>query len=215
VGLGIGLALAFLHWGLGPLLPTLPKAALLVAAMSLVSGGLHIDGLADSFDGFMSARPREKALEIMRDSRMGAMGAFAMVCVMMVKFSSLAAMDGDVPAWAMLLAAVAGRSAMSLAILFFPYIRAEGLGSAFDGRVGWGTVATALAFTALVGGFTGFLGLTLAGYFMGLVMLAWTLAFGLYCKRRIGGMTGDTYGALCETMEALCLLIVAGYVYGG
>ena len=215
VGLLIGVFLALLYWGLKPLAPGLPVAVLLVAAMSMVSGGLHIDGLADTADGFMSGKPSQGVLEIMKDSRMGPMGGFVMLCVLMLKITSLAVMDGDVPAFALALAAVAGRSAMSLAIVFFPYVRPGGLGAAFDGRAGWGTALVALLFTGVIGAAAGFITLTKAGYFMWAVTLAWTVVFGLYCRRRIGGMTGDTYGALCETTEALCLLIVAGYIYGG
>ncbi|MDH5510977.1 MAG: adenosylcobinamide-GDP ribazoletransferase [Nitrospinota bacterium] len=215
VGLGIGLVLAFMFRQMVDLAPPLPLFAILVVAMSMVSGGLHMDGLADSFDGFMSARPREQALEIMRDSRMGAMGGLAMMSVLLIKFSSLAVMDGNVPALALVMAAVAGRGAMSLAIAFFPYVRAEGLGAPLAGRAGWGTVMMALSVTALAGFYYGMYGLTGAGYYMWVIMLAWTMVFGLYCRRRIGGMTGDTYGALCETTEALALFIVAGHVYGG
>ncbi|MDH5638143.1 MAG: adenosylcobinamide-GDP ribazoletransferase [Nitrospinota bacterium] len=215
VGLGIGMALAFMFRQMTDLAPPLPIFAILVVAMSMISGGLHMDGLADSFDGFMSARPREQALEIMRDSRMGAMGGLAMMSVLLIKFSSLAVMDGNVPALALVMAAVAGRGAMSLAIVIFPYVRAEGLGAPLSGRAGWGTVVMALLITGLAGVYTGFSGLTGAGYYMWAIMLVWTVVFGLYCRRRIGGMTGDTYGALCETTEALALFIVAGHVYGG
>ena len=215
VGLGIGVALAFMFRQMTDLVPHLPLVAILVVAMSMVSGGLHMDGLADSFDGFMSARPREQALEIMRDSRMGAVGGLAMMSVLLVKFSSLAVMDGNAPALALGLAAVAGRGAMSLAIVFFPYVRVEGLGAPLRGRAGWGTVVMALSITGLAGLYTGIYGLTAVGYYMWAIMLGWTALFGYYCKWKLGGMTGDTYGALCETMEALTLLLVAGYVYGG
>jgi len=215
VGLGIGLGLLFIFRQGAEIIPPLPLFAILVVVMSMVSGGLHMDGLADSFDGFMSARPREQALEIMRDSRMGAMGGLAMISVMLIKFSSLAVMDGNVPALALMMAAVAGRSVLSLSIVFFPYVRTEGLGAPLAGRAGWGTVVMALLVTGLAGGWAGFSGLTGAGYYMWAIMLAWTLIFGLYCRWRIGGMTGDTYGALCETMEAMALLVVAVHVYGG
>ena len=214
IGLGIGAFLAAMYWLIGATLPLLPKTALLVAAMALVSGGLHMDGLADTFDGLMSHKPRERALEIMRDSRLGAMGGLAMALVLLTKFSCLAAMDGDVTAWALLLAATAGRSAMSLAIVSFPYARAEGLGAPMAGRAGWGTAASALLVTGLAGAVTGLIVLTIAGFFMWAAMALWTAMFGFYCKRRLGGMTGDTYGALCETTETLVLLIVAGYIYG-
>ena len=83
-----------------------------VVLLIAVSGGLHIDGLADTADGFFSSRPRERILEIMRDSRTGPMGVAAIVCEVALKIALIASLSGPSRAWVLLLTPVAGRSAL-------------------------------------------------------------------------------------------------------
>src|SRR5208283_4809952 len=85
VGLLIGLGAAAVAACAARWLPAGPAAGLVIVALLAVSGGLHMDGLSDSADGLLSARPRERALEIMRDSHVGAMGVIAIVCVLLLK----------------------------------------------------------------------------------------------------------------------------------
>ena len=93
VGLLFGVAAGLLARVLEYALPPAPAAVLLVIVLALLTGGLHVDGLADTADGFFSSRPKERILEIMRDSRTGAMGAAAVVCVLLLKCSALAALS--------------------------------------------------------------------------------------------------------------------------
>src|SRR5512136_2286178 len=81
VGLLIGIIVAAFDYFIGIILPPFPASVITVIAMTGISGGLHMDGLADTADGFFSSRPREKVLEIMRDSRIGVMGVIAVVFV--------------------------------------------------------------------------------------------------------------------------------------
>ena len=87
VGLLIGIIIAAFDHVMGLIFPPLPANVMTVIAMTVISGGLHMDGLADTADGFFSARPRERVLEIMRDSRTGVMGVLAVVFVIVLKVS--------------------------------------------------------------------------------------------------------------------------------
>ncbi|MBC8078254.1 MAG: adenosylcobinamide-GDP ribazoletransferase, partial [Chloroflexales bacterium] len=107
------------------------RAALVVVAAGVITGGLHLDGLSDTFDGVMSWRPTERKLEIMKDSRIGAMGALALVAVLLLKVVFLGAAGSE---WwrAALLAPVLGRWADCYGIFFFPAARGGGLGRTFN-----------------------------------------------------------------------------------
>lgn len=209
VGLLIGGAMGLLTLGLREVLPPLPLAAMLVAAMVLVSRGLHLEGLADTADGFLSSRPRAQILEIMKDSRAGAMGVIAVVLVLLAKFSLVASV---VPAhlWRIvILAPLVGRCAHVLTMAALPYARAEGgLATVFAAALGgrrrrlglslW-AVALPVAAGALL---LGWLGVVAA-----LAAFAAIAAFDLLCRRKIGGYTGDTLGAVCELAELAPLLV--------
>jgi adenosylcobinamide-GDP ribazoletransferase len=203
-GILIGGMLLAIGTGAGWLWPEIARAGLLVVAWAVLSGGLHLDGLSDSFDAIMSWRSRERKLEIMRDSRIGAMGTLAIVSVLLLKFAFLA---GAGAAWwqAILVAPILGRWVMVYAILRFPSARNEGLGHAVRGRIGWGAFgvgsAATILYTGLIGGLPGLVA----------VVLAWAAAelIGRWWTRDLGGLTGDTYGALCELIEVVVLATVS------
>lgn len=186
-------------WGWGDLV----RAALIVVAWGVITGGLHLDGLSDTFDAVMSWRPRERKLEIMKDSRIGAMGALALVAVLLLKVAFLGAAGA---AWwqAALLAPVLGRWADIYGIFWFPAAREGGLGRTFNAQVQRrdfvvATVGAALL-AALVAGWTGLLALLLVWGCAHLLARWWT--------RDLGGLTGDTYGALCEIGEVVALAVL-------
>jgi adenosylcobinamide-GDP ribazoletransferase len=190
---GLGAAIGEL-WGDGV------RAVGLVVAWGVITAGLHLDGLSDTFDGVMSWRPRERKLEIMRDSRIGAMGALALAAVLGLKVALLAAAG---PSWvaAVLIAPVLGRWADVYGIVVFPPAREGGLGKTFQSMLGPRafTVATltALGAALLVAGPRGVVALLLVWLAVHLVGRWWT--------RDLGGLTGDTYGALCEIGEVVAL----------
>ena len=212
VGLLIGVAVAFFDLGLGLLLPPLLASVLVVIALLVASGGLHLDGLADTADGFLSSRPRERILEIMKDSRSGPMAVAAVVCVLSLKMTALA----EVPAaWrfgAIVLMAMAGRCALVLQLTVLPYARKEGgLAAVFQKTRGAWRLLWALAL--LVGAAwlaLGPAGLAAAG---GALLVA--LLFCLYAWRKIGGLTGDTLGAVCELAETTPALVLVAWTHGG
>lgn len=212
VGLAIGLAAAGLDFFLTRVLPPGPAAALTVAAMAAVSGGLHMDGLSDTADGFMSgAGRRERILEIMSDSRAGPMGVLAVVLAVALKVTALGAIEGAARWQAVALAPLAGRCLVAFAMSALPYVKKEGLGAAFREAGTARNAAWAALFFILAAA-------ALGGWMGGAILAACAAAAGALCAvsmRMIGGMTGDVYGAVCETAETAALLAAAAWIYGG
>jgi len=222
----VGAALGAAAWGLDLLLAhifdPLVRAGLLLAFLSFITGGMHLDGLADTCDGLFSRAGRERALEIMRDSRIGALGAAGLIIALLLKFSLLASLTGPLRAPALFLMPIAGRQAMTLAMAVFPPARpGSGLGGAFTQHAGrralvaspclW-AAALALAW-AILG-----IGSPAGVATWGLAFLACGVAIALACgagvaataAHRLGGLTGDVYGATSEVAEVAFLLVMIG-----
>lgn len=167
-----------------------------VIANALVTGGLHLDGLMDTCDGIFGGHTRERALEIMRDSRVGAFGALG-GCIAILVRCGLSSGPEDVRWQALLLAPAIGRCAQVWAVTCFPYARPQGLGSAVSGTAGRWQVASAtvgaLLLCAAVARANGLA--WLAAGWLGGGFIAWRI------HRRLGGLTGDSYGAVTEVAE--------------
>lgn len=181
-----------------------PLAALLsVLALALLTGGFHLDGLADTCDGVFSARRRERMLEIMRDSRLGTHGGLALVFVLVAKILVLSELQlRDTPMIAALAAACAAGRGCSVLLMFgHRYARDEGLGNLFIGKVSGRDTFVTLIITALIT--VGLLGaqcvLALLVTMVAIYLLGWLL------KRTLGGQTGDTLGAAIELGEVIFL----------
>ncbi len=211
VGLLIGAAAAGFAEGVYLGAPPLVAAVLVVIALGAVSKGLHLDGLADSADGLLSSRNRERMLEIMKDSHLGTMGVLALLAVLGLKVAALASLPPERVWVAALLMPVAGRSTMTMLMGLLPYARPEGgLGGLFPlGRSPWLALG-ALGALLVVGGAVGReMGLAVA-----VVAAALALLFGARVQRALGGMTGDTLGATCELGELAAVLTVALWPVG-
>jgi len=206
VGLCIGGLAAGMGAALGRVLPPLPVAVLVVMFLMAASGGLHVDGLADTADGFFSSRSRDRMLEIMRDSRTGPMGTAAVACVLVLKVAALASVPPSRMLGAVLLMPVAGRCGIAVVMAVLPYARTDGgLCAAFLGRRTIGQAVWALAIFSLVAWWaSGWMGL---GTVAASVVAA--LLFANRCRRKIGGFTGDTLGAVCEIVEVIPALAAA------
>ena len=190
--------------------------AVAVALLGLLTGGLHLDGLADTADGLGSRRPAGEALDIMRRSDVGPLGVATLVLVILVQVAAVAALPRGLPGAAgLVLAAVTGRVAMLLAT-GTPAARPGGFGALVAGRtwVAGRVLAAALLLAAAAAG-----GLLLGGWPAALRALTAALA-GLAAgtalrrtaRRRLGGMTGDVFGAVNELATAavlLCLVLPA------
>jgi len=213
VGLLIGIIIAAFDHVMGLIFPPLPASVMTVIAMTAISGGLHMDGLADTADGFFSARPRERVLEIMRDSRTGVMGVLAVVFVIVLKVSVLISLFPPLRPGIIVLMPLAGRCSFVVMMTALPYVRREGgLATAFGVGKSWLNVLWTSAFLLVAG--------WLAGHWMGLAAsfsaLLMAALFSVYCFRKIGGYTGDTLGAGCEITEiipAIAALALMGIVY--
>jgi adenosylcobinamide-GDP ribazoletransferase len=186
-------------------LPPLPAAVLLTFLLLAFSGGLHLDGLADTADGFFSARSPERMLEIMKDSSIGAMGAIALIVTIFLKTACLASLPPDKLLAAAFLMPAAGRAAILLLMAMLPYAREEGLGRLFaiyfNSGAGWAASLAGFFLLTWAAAAAGPSGLAVV-----LAVLLLTFLLALLCRNKIGGATGDTLGAACELAEAGALL---------
>jgi len=205
VGALLGAAWAALGFLLSRFFPPAISAALLLAALPLASGCLHLDGLADTCDGFMSARPRERILEIMRDSRSGPMGVCAIVFVLIAEYAALAhlALDSHRLILALLLAPIAGRAAIVVCMSALRYARAEGMAGVFAPATPVRAIVAAMLLCAAA-----WFALRWLGAAAAIGVLAVTLLFCRQCQRKIGGYTGDSLGAACTLAEGAMLVLL-------
>lgn len=211
IGLMIGGLIAGFDLGVNALLPALPASVLTVIAMVAVSGALHLDGLADTADGFLSSRPRERILEIMRDSRVGPMGVFAIVGMLLLKVAAVASLASPVRFGTLLLLPLAGRTAPVLMMSALGYVREAGLGTVFQRKRNFFAPLLALASLAAAG----FLAVGTAGLVAAAFSVGVTAIFALWCRAKIGGYTGDTLGAACELAEVVPAIVVLMFAQRG
>jgi len=178
--------------------------AVIIVVWIIITGALHLDGLMDSADGLFSGREREKKLEIMRDSRVGAMGVIAFGAIMLLKFTFLGSLTYTDKLWVLLISPALGRWVMVYAVSCFPYARSgPGLGKSFgiiNGRSNtWGAAIPLLVVLLLLMKWEIFI-------IMALTVFA-VVAMARWMAGSLGGLTGDTYGALCEVAETLFIVI--------
>jgi adenosylcobinamide-GDP ribazoletransferase len=207
VGLLVGGIQAVAAALLAPHLPPTVSAVLVIAAAAVLTGALHLDGLADAADGFGGGRTRDDVLRIMRDHAIGAYGAVALFLLLAVKVAALSALIADGrAASAIILGACLSRSALVPLARFSRYARdvEGGLGATLGERIGrleWlGATAQAIVVALFLAGALGVVQLA------AVAVLTWLGR--LHCHHRLGGITGDTMGANCELSEALVYLLV-------
>lgn len=189
---------------------TLLGAVLAVALLALLSRGLHLDGLADTADGLASHAPAERALEIMRRSDIGPFGVLAIVIAVLVDVAALAALGGSSwrPVAALAIAAATGRLAvLHAAHRRVPSARTDGFGAWVAGSVS--TPVAALETVAVLGAAAGLaaaVDASIVGWLLAAAgALVVTAAVRWHVTRRLGGVTGDVFGALVEIGTALTL----------
>lgn len=201
VGGMIGLLVGGIGVQLTGFLPFPVVSVIVVILLAVVSGCLHIDGLADSCDGLLSARPREKMLAIMRDSNVGAMGVMGIVSVFFLKISAVGSLDQTLLLANLVLMPLSGRISMLLMMAILPYVRGkDGIGTNFMGadisNVRMAAASGMLWFVLCLFFFPAQSVLLAIGSILMMVVL-----FSWYCHKKIGGFTGDTLGAVCELTE--------------
>ncbi|MGU9854293.1 adenosylcobinamide-GDP ribazoletransferase [Pseudomonas koreensis] len=202
----VGLLFGLILWAINLALagtPLLLHAALLLTGWVLLSGALHLDGLADSADAWLGGfGDRERTLTIMKDPRSGPIAVVTLVLVLLLKFCALLALIEQGHAVMLIILPLLGRAALLGLFLTTPYVRAGGLGQALADhlprRAGWWVLGASALGCLLVGGMK--------------ANAALVVAFGVFVwlrrvmMRRLGGTTGDTAGALLELLEMAVLV---------
>lgn len=190
---------------------TLLNAVIITVEWLMLTGGLHFDGLMDTADGIFSHRSRERMLEIMQDSRVGNMAVMAGISVFMLKVAALSTFTEAALPMLLVLAPTLGRLAETFAIGAFPYARSEGKGKVWHDtcRFPMDYLAASVIPLALVAAFSYYMAATVLLVAYLLITLAVGWAVSAYLSSRLGGHTGDTYGAVVELTETLSLVILS------
>jgi adenosylcobinamide-GDP ribazoletransferase len=200
VGMLIGIVPAEMVLLLG-FLPNHVVGVLVLIISIIITGGIHLDGFADTCDGFCGQWTKEKILEIMRDSRIGTMGVVGIVCLLLLKFALIVSTPQNILWRLLIMMTVFARWSQVYACHISHYAREEGKGKYFVGHSGKtslfaGSVFTVVLFLLLMG-------------FEGIVLFVFSFACVLlfinYARKKIDGMTGDTIGATSEIAEITVL----------
>jgi adenosylcobinamide-GDP ribazoletransferase len=206
VGLLIGGLLVGVDWIGALLFPAFLRCIVDVLFLALVTGAFHLDGLADSADGLFSHRPRERVLGIMKDPRVGVMGVLAVLFCVLLKTEGIHGIgEGRIWLWLLLAPALARASQVIGLVVMKDARGGAGVGSSLYQKGNYRILLTCLVPLSLPFFFhvrTGFLALVVFVLSTGVLLI--------YFQYRIGGMTGDTFGAMTEIVETL--LLVTGAV---
>ena len=205
VGLLIGLLLAIAYFFLSFLFSKSLVLWLTLGCLALLTRGLHLDGFADTIDGFAAGGPKEKILEVMRDSRIGAFGVVGLILVIGAKYLALDQIIADSIPRSLLLMTVMGRNSMVWVCYRSPYARSgRGLAKPFaenlTAREMIISSASAFGIGLLLWGLKGALAFLGIGLF--------SFAFRLFFLKKLNGITGDILGAANELSELLCLILL-------
>ncbi len=205
VGLVIGLLLAVAYFLLSYLFSNSLVLWLTLGCLVLLTRGLHLDGFADTIDGFAAGGPKEDILEVMKDSRIGAFGVVGLILLIGAKYLALEQMVGPSVPYSLILMTVMGRNSMVWVCFRSPYARAGGgLAKPF--------VENLTTREMIISSASGLgIGLLLRGLDGGMVFLGiglFSLAFRLFFLKKLGGVTGDILGAANELSELLCLIFL-------
>jgi adenosylcobinamide-GDP ribazoletransferase len=204
VGALIGACAAGAAWSLKAAFPAGVAAVGAVAVEVILTGGLHVDGLADTCDGYAGAT-RERALEVMRDHSIGTYGTAAIVVDLLLRTVVIAGLvDRSGGLWTLVTAGAVSRAIVGVLGTVTPYARPNvGIGGVLSdhGRPAWaaGAAVLGVVIASATGGLRGLIASAIAAGAAGV----WTWR----CRRRLGGMTGDTLGATVEGTQALVLLV--------
>lgn len=203
VGLVLGAILAGIYKGIINFLPSTATSIFVMAIYIVLTGGFHLDGLGDTFDGFYSSRTKEEILVIMKDSRLGSNGVIVIIFSLLIKTFTLASFTEDKAFLALLLMPMMGRLASVYGSYKIPYAREKGLGHIYIDAITTKEVVYA-TFIAVIITFVDINSLPFI-----IVVGLFSMAFKSHSKNMINGMTGDTLGALCELTEIIYLLYIS------
>jgi adenosylcobinamide-GDP ribazoletransferase len=202
IGFALGAMLALEDWLLRFVLNPELRTALLVMSLAIVTGAVHLDGLADTADALSAGRDRPRALEILRDSRIGSFGAIALFFVLALKILALSTIGGSARCFAIVFAPGFARWAMVAVSFRMDYLRTGGAGASILGSGHGRSLAIASATIAIAIAIAASLKL-LTVWIVAIIGIA--LLRGFYA-RWLGGVTGDLIGAAGELVETLALI---------
>ncbi len=205
VGALLGLLLVTVDFILRPLFPDSIINLSILITLILVTGALHLDGFMDSIDGLFSGQSKKRMLEIMRDSRVGSFGVIAVICLLLLKLSFLNEIQGGIRYSTLILMPALSRWVVVYLAKVYPYARkSKGTGEPFAKLVGSKELIKATLFVAILIGLL----LQLRGIIIWLGVFMILILLGRWINKKISGMTGDTYGAIIETIEVVFLISV-------
>jgi adenosylcobinamide-GDP ribazoletransferase len=202
VGMLIGFILVLTLFLFG-FLPGLVKSAAILIISIFITGGIHLDGFADTCDGLYGLKTKEKALEIMRDSHIGAIGAMGTVALLLLKFSLLVSIPQEVLWKILVLMVIFARWALVLACFSAKYARKEGKAKYFIEYAGRREILIGGLFTLA----SFLLLMKIEGLILFFISIVPVFLFISYVKKKIEGMTGDTIGATSEIAEISILFL--------
>ncbi|MFH1421579.1 MAG: adenosylcobinamide-GDP ribazoletransferase [Planctomycetota bacterium] len=198
-GIIIGLILAGSYYLAYPYLNSFAASVIVVAILAVLTGGLHLDGLTDTADALFSNKNGEEKLRIMKSSHIGAMGAAALTISILLKVSLINALPQKSALFAIILMPAAGRCSLLIPALLFRYAREEEGTGSFIKSLGLGTVLPAVIITVLISTVM----LQLPGLCSIIIAFVISVLLGKFIAIKIGGMTGDTLGAINEVCEVI------------
>ncbi len=209
VGFLLGAALAGEDWLLSHVFAQVIRSVVIVISLTIVTGAVHLDGLADTADALGAGRNRDRALDILRDSRVGTFGASAIFFDLTLKILALSTLAGHRRYTALIVAPMLARWAMLLVASGLPYLREAGAGStllANENKQGSLRTAFVAVFTIVV---MLMLGEFRASALASVVAIAIVYALRVFYRRWLGGVTGDLIGAGGELVEIAVLITMA------
>ncbi|MDP8292209.1 MAG: adenosylcobinamide-GDP ribazoletransferase [Candidatus Orphnella occulta] len=177
--------------------------SILIILLIVITGSLHLDGLADTFDGFLSRKNRADILKVMKDSHIGTMGALSLICIILIKLALLSALRTDCISSALILMVCLSRYYLVFLIFCFPYAREEGKAKIFFDSMNRRIFLLATVVTL----FLSYSILNIKGLIIFALLMPIIFLFGSFIKNKIGGMTGDTLGAINEFCEVAILFM--------
>ena len=211
VGLLLGMILWGAYWLLSHAFPRALCDGLVIVLLVILTGALHLDGLADTLDGLAAGKSAAERLQIMRDHRVGTFGAVGLILILGIKLLALNSLPEEVLGKALLVALALSRWSMVQLIYRSPYARPEGgLGKIFKEHVRKKEMILATVFSLTAAVFL----FRFWGALLWLAVGFSTLGIQVFFARKIGGITGDVLGAANEIHEVLALLLVSGIYHG-
>ncbi|MBU1122834.1 MAG: adenosylcobinamide-GDP ribazoletransferase [Candidatus Omnitrophota bacterium] len=202
VGLFLGAILTIFNILLtGIHLPAFLVNVILVVSLIILTGSLHLDGLADTFDAFLSGKPKSEMLKIMRDSHIGTMGVLSLISVILLKIGLLGSLNPAAKNGSLLLMCVLSRYVLVFSIFKFPYARETGKAKIFFNNI---TIKT-LSLSSLISLILAVILLKIKGIILFFMLLIFVFLLGKFITKKIGGLTGDSLGAITEITEVFIL----------